>query len=97
MGARRGKFDEEEAGSLVENNLVASATLVLEQTFERSFESALLMDSGWQESLLHAGLAFVIYNTIKGWSLLVRDEHGRTRVREFGAYLWRNCKEWILP
>jgi hypothetical protein len=28
MGARRGKFDEEEAGSLVENNLVASACVV---------------------------------------------------------------------
>ncbi|MFM9065022.1 MAG: hypothetical protein ACKOOI_18575 [Pirellula sp.] len=55
------------------------------------------MDSGWQESLLRAGLAFVIYNTIKGWSLLVRDEHGRTLVREFGATLWRKTKEWFLP
>ena len=96
MAAKRGKFDDEEVGSLVENNLVVTASVVLEQSFERSLDMALQLDSDWKQNLLRTCLAFVVYNAIKSWSLVIRDEKGKTRVRELGATAWRKCKEWIL-
>lgn len=86
--ADKGKFSAEEAGSLVENNLVVSASMLLEQSFSRYLESALQMEPGWEMNILRATIAFGIYNALKTWALLSRDKDGWTKLRKAGAWVW---------
>lgn len=86
--AKKNQFAQEEAGSLVENNLVVVGTGVIEQSFEQALRYACDFGDGWQLWLVRAGLLFVAYNGIKYWTLLKRDENGWTAARKVGAWIW---------
>ena len=87
--ADKGKFGGDEAGSLIENNLlVFVGTPVLEQAFEYSFRAMFEFGPDWQLMALRTTLIFVAYNFLKWWTLLQRDSDGMTKLRRFGAWLW---------
>lgn len=85
----KGKFGGEEAGSLIENNLlVFVGTPVLEQAFEYSLRAMFEFGPDWQHMAVRTGCIFAAYNLLKWWTLLQRDSEGMTRLRRFGAWLW---------
>ena len=87
--AEKGKFGEEEAGSLVENNLlVFVATPVMEQAFEYSLRAMFEFGPDWTVQAFRVVALFVCYNILKWWTLLQRDSNGMTKLRRFGAWLW---------
>lgn len=88
--AEKGKFNEEEAGSLFENNLIVFVgTPVLEQAFEQSLRFTLDFNSDWKVYAFRTVFIFIAYNAVKFYTLLRRDQNGWTSVRKFGAWLYR--------
>lgn len=87
--AQSGKFGADEAGSLVENNLlVFIGTPVLEQAFEYSLRAAFEFGTDWHQNAMRAALIFIAYNILKWWTLLQRDTDGMTRIRRTAAWVW---------
>lgn len=86
---QRGKFGPDEAGSLVENNLLVFIGVpVLEQAFEYSLRATFEFSTDWQSNALRTVLIFVAYNILKWWTLLQRDADGMTRLRRSAAWVW---------
>lgn len=85
----RGRFGPDEAGSLVENNiLVFIGTPVLEQAFEYSLRATFEFGQDWHHMALRTVCIFAAYNILKWWTLLQRDADGMTRLRRGAAWIW---------